>query len=471
MFDQIPLDLLSYTLPSNDDNQEFTNTFFSNLNEQNVGSGVMNTAPVPSPAISNFYLSNVEGISPLDASSVSYTALSTPLPTPDYCSPSTHPLQEELEEFLTPLVSPAITPNYTDIYEFLDPPNEQYFTPLSSPALAPEINTTTSSPIKRTSSQSAALLSQQLAQIEAKQQMLRDQLSQSPSLSPKAYRKSPLALFSSRSQAPPSPLPFNNNKKRPSLRQKIALSSPQLQQQQQSSSQHINLPTTPATPASLMKNYQQQQQHAPHPAHNTPMVASGAVQNNSTMTEAMDMIPTLPPAAFSASSATLPVDLSAAMSNKKRKLAPSSPIALASSPRTLKPNISPFLQPDLKTTSSSSAFIPGIENRRSAHKVAEQRRRDTLKQSFDSLRGEIAEVLVADSLTFGESENASEEAIREEKEKEVKLMSKVLLLQHSYEYIVRLKNDGKYKDKKMEQMQKELDALRKLSSNSNKDVK
>lgn len=99
MFDQIPLDLISYTLPSNDDNQDFSNTFFSNLNEHNVGSsGVMNTtAPVPSPAISNFYLGNVEGISPMDASGASYTPLSTPLPTPDYCSPSTHPLQEDLE--------------------------------------------------------------------------------------------------------------------------------------------------------------------------------------------------------------------------------------------------------------------------------------------------------------------------------------------------------------------------------------
>lgn len=99
MFDQY--DLLSYTLPTGDVNlatdQPFTNTFFSNLSEQNVGSGVTNTAPVPSPCISNFYSSNMEGISPLDASFLPHTALSTPLPTPDYCTPSTHPLQDDLE--------------------------------------------------------------------------------------------------------------------------------------------------------------------------------------------------------------------------------------------------------------------------------------------------------------------------------------------------------------------------------------
>lgn len=338
-------------------------------------------------------------------------------------------------------MSPAITPNYTDIYEFLDPPNEQYFTPLSSPALAPDLNNSLISPSKRTSN-NAALLSQQLAQIEAKQQLLRDQLSQSPSTSPKAYRKSPLALFSSRNQAPPSPLPFNNSKKRPSLRQKIALSNPQLPQ---------SLPTTPATPASLMKNYQQQQQQAPSNTH-----FANPVPSNATPDDYMDTIPTLPPAAFCAPSAT--TDLPTL--SKKRKLAPSSPIAMAPSPRTLKPMISPYLQPDMKT---ASTFTPGIENRRSAHKVAEQRRRDTLKQSFDSLRREIADILVMDSLVYEESKN-SEEVIREEKEKEVKLMSKVLLLQHSYEYIVRLKNDGKSKDKKMEQMQTELEELRKLAS-------
>lgn len=278
--------------------------------------------------------------------------------------------------------------------------------------------------------QDSAVLAQQLAQIEAKQLKLREQMKLSPVVSP-TYRKSPLAMFSNRPQAPPSPLPFSNNsKKRPSLRQKIALASPQLHSSQ---NHHINLPTTPATPGSLMK-----MSH-----HLSQMPLSSPTQER----ELVDIMPSLPPSAVESPSTF-----------KKRKLAPSSSPITTSSPRSLKPLISPFLQPDLRNSNLINQIqTPGIENRRSAHKVAEQRRRDTLKQSFDSLRKEIIDVLVKDS------DKKNEETVREEKEKEVKLMSKVLLLQHSYEYIVRLKTDSRLKDDKISNMQEEIDRLKELN--------
>ncbi|GAN01892.1 conserved hypothetical protein [Mucor ambiguus] len=158
------------------------------------------------------------------------------------------------------------------------------------------------------------------------------------------------------------------------------------------------------------------------------------------------------------------------------------------SPRALKPLISPSLHPNGKRLSTieeetaralltsksnyenlkegkakslgidfNTTIQSGIENRRSAHKAAEQKRRDTLKQSFDSLRTEIIEAMVEEEAE--EAVDLSE--LRNTKEKDVKQMSKVVLLQHSYEYILRLKSDNKRKDEKQVQMRQELIALRK----------
>jgi hypothetical protein len=305
------------------------------------------------------------------------------------------------------------------------------------------------------SNQNAALLSEQSSQIEARQQILRDQLSQSPTISPVAYRKSPLALFANRKQPPPSPLPFSGSKKRPSLRQQIALASPQLHASQ---NHHISLPTAPATPASLMKMSHPTQESSN--SYNNSTFTSNNIHNTTTM---VDIMPLLPLTAYP--TAAPPTNNQDQSTNKKRKIAPSL-TTTTSSPRTLKPLISPFLQPDPAKTLNPSSNLCGIENRRSAHKVAEQRRRDTLKQSFDSLRKEITDVLVMDAATEEEKKKSEDAAaaLREEKEKEVKLMSKVLLLQHSYEYILRLKNDSKLKDQKMEKMQSEIDKLKQMAA-------
>lgn len=161
------------------------------------------------------------------------------------------------------------------------------------------------------------------------------------------------------------------------------------------------------------------------------------------------------------------------------------------SPRALKPLISPSLKPNGKRLSTieeetaralltsksnyenlkegkakslgidfSTTIQSGIENRRSAHKAAEQKRRDTLKQSFDSLRTEIIDAMMEEELQ--EHPDLSDiEQVKTTKEKDVKQMSKVVLLQHSYEYILRLKNDNKRKDEKQAKIRKELVELRK----------
>ncbi|KAI9499377.1 hypothetical protein BDB00DRAFT_796614 [Zychaea mexicana] len=185
---------------------------------------------------------------------------------------------------------------------------------------------------------------------------------------------------------------------------------------------------------------------------------------------------------------------------------------IQSSPRALKPLISPSLQPNGKRLSAieeqvaaaalatksnyqnmregkakslgidfSSSFQSGVENRRSAHKAAEQKRRDTLKQSFDSLRKEIADALVEkeeelkqlqggelEGIEGAEGENEegsssssslSVEELKSNKEKEVKQMSKVVLIQHSYEYILRLKAQNRNKDDELNKLREQVRSL------------
>ncbi|KAI9310959.1 hypothetical protein BX666DRAFT_2002041 [Dichotomocladium elegans] len=207
---------------------------------------------------------------------------------------------------------------------------------------------------------------------------------------------------------------------------------------------------------------------------------------------------------FSSSDPTLPVLLSPAALR---------PQLVTSSPRALKPLISPSLKPNGKRLNAyeeeaaaaalasksnyqnmregkakslgidfSSTFQSGVETRRSAHKVAEQRRRDTLKQSFDSLRKEIADAVFPDeeyeggssSSNNGDQPTGTAEVMpagqerRGSKEKEVKQMSKVELIQHSYEYILKLKEANKRKDHEMKRLRQQIDALnQQLKGNNN----
>lgn len=302
--------------------------------------------------------------------------------------------------------------------------NDPCFSPLSSPALPPTFQhfhqLHNDSSQNTTMAESTGSLHQQLAKIEAQQKKLRNQMIMTPFNA--SYQSGPLGSSHSLCEPPSSISPSNPS----SLLQKIAHTGPSSKQLQD-----IVRPTTPATPASLM--------NMNNPIYNN--VIAAVVDHTSSNAHKGPTVSTAAQPQF-----VIP---------KKRKLAPSSPHPYTRSPRVLKPLLSPFLQPDLTLLAQPQPVR--LETRRCAHKVAEQKRRDTLKEGFDSLREEIVETLIQDS-------DQPEQKVREEKETQVKFMSKVLLLQHSYEYIVRLKADSQMKDEKLSQMQLELDKLRKLAS-------
>ncbi|KAI8073862.1 hypothetical protein BC940DRAFT_289388 [Gongronella butleri] len=153
---------------------------------------------------------------------------------------------------------------------------------------------------------------------------------------------------------------------------------------------------------------------------------------------------------------------------------------ITASPRALKPLISPSLAPNrnqgvdekeaaalLASKSNYETLRDGrakslgidfstniqscVENRRSQHKVAEQKRRDILKQSFDALRAELLGTI----LKFTEDPKK-----KQDREKRVKQMSKVVLLQHSYDHLIDLKHDNERKDAKIAKLTDQVRSLR-----------
>ncbi|KAI8877469.1 hypothetical protein K501DRAFT_278439 [Backusella circina FSU 941] len=472
LLNDIPPDLLTFTPELHGPTGGGDNTAINNITDfsGDIVNNIMNDTGISDGILMDY-------VSPADVSLHS-SLLTTPQPTPDYSISLVNSQIDDLEDFLTPLMSPAVTPSYSEVFQFQDTTNENYFTPLSSPALPPD-------PMKQMVDNT--LLYQQLQQIESKQQKLRDKMA----MSPVPFKSPHLRLTN-----PPSPLPWQLNngtigsvpnlpKKKHSLRQKIAMASPQLKA---SSQQHL-----PATPASLMNI--STHQHTLPPSNSSKSTTNNQnnidddnndnVSNNTMNNYNISSNDNIISKNNSTETSIYPTVVNEEPARKKSKLSPT----VTASPRTLKPLISPFLQPDSRISLAESEtslasksnyqnllegkarslgmnfgsnIQSGVENRRSAHKVAEQRRRDTLKQSFDYLRDEIIDVIVLDTLV--EKPDLTEKQVRYEKEKEVKLMSKVLLLQQSYEYIVRLKKENKVKDDKLEKMQLEIDELRKMMS-------
>ncbi|KAI8069099.1 uncharacterized protein B0P05DRAFT_551555 [Gilbertella persicaria] len=112
----------------------------------------------------------------------------------------------------------------------------------------------------------------------------------------------------------------------------------------------------------------------------------------------------------------------------------------------------------------STQIKSGLEVRRTAHKAAEQKRRDSLKEWFDRLRREVEDGYVKRQKSLmsqiikeqeleksitkkaGTEEEATEEGGNEETTATMKPLSKVLLLQYAYEYIASLKTSLEEKD-------------------------
>jgi hypothetical protein len=278
------------------------------------------------------------------------------------------------------------------------------------------------------------LLTQQLALVEAQQSLLREQLIQEDlETAGKSIYRTDQALIQRQEQQQEhqgSPLQYNavNSSSNSSNSSSSSADHTQIYNYQ-----HVY--SMSATPASLM--------NLDHRLHSTPTMTGASVDMH-------------------LSDQPTPIEQYISY-NRNHKLETVKnethlPAKRTMSPRALKPLISPYLQPGQRNLQFPNAGgVPAMDHRRSAHKVAEQRRRDTLKQSFDELRGEIVEFLVSRSV-----HHLTEDVdlIRKEKEKDVKAMSKILIVQHSYEYITQLKAEVRENNERMKHMQTELQTLR-----------
>ncbi|KAL4402334.1 RNA polymerase II cis-regulatory region sequence-specific DNA binding protein [Malassezia pachydermatis] len=131
----------------------------------------------------------------------------------------------------------------------------------------------------------------------------------------------------------------------------------------------------------------------------------------------------------------------------------------------------------------------GLDQRRTSHKAAEQKRRDSLKHCFDELRGLLPVITVdesvpggsvlgpdgtledqlADGFDVGNDEKgnndelekpASAAAASERLSEANRTVAKVLLLRHSNEYLLRLKRRIERRDKEVESLSNEVKQLR-----------
>ncbi|KAI7849156.1 hypothetical protein BDC45DRAFT_521322 [Circinella umbellata] len=120
----------------------------------------------------------------------------------------------------------------------------------------------------------------------------------------------------------------------------------------------------------------------------------------------------------------------------------------------------------------SSNIKSGLEIRRTAHKAAEQKRRDSLKEWFDRLRREVEEGYVKQKekteRELLQQQQQQQEKPRQEhqpqsptdqeqngKDEEPKPLSKVLLLKYAYEYISSLKDIIEEKDQRIRQLERQ----------------
>ncbi|RIB17793.1 hypothetical protein C2G38_2037444 [Gigaspora rosea] len=174
-----------------------------------------------------------------------------------------------------------------------------------------------------------------------------------------------------------------------------------------------------------------------------------------------------------------------------------SPSALnpSKSPQTLKPTISPSLKPKLPGVladevaeklasqsnyknilegtskslgiSYSSEVHSSLESRRTTHKAAEQKRRDSLKQSFDELKKVVPLHSITSNNTKGNSNKNGNGNDRNTTKGKIcdsngspKNVSKLLLLKRAHDHIVELQQQSKEKDELIQKLTNELDELK-----------
>lgn len=423
----------------------------------------------------------------------------------------------EYQDMLTPLMSPAMTPSFhggqqSETTHIMS--RETHFSPLASPAMMPQNDATSSmrqpDQVQEYMTISNESMQQHYQRLEEAKMALEEQLWKLKSKQPSTPvynnpRKRPSPNVST-SQAQ-SPVPTETN---PSIVNSLsnANKSPRIDStNMQQEPQHMS----PATPASLMKM--------------SPTSRAASGKKNKKRTGSKTSI--VPVSGMPPPQTPSPSLQPTASSSGIRQLHSTPPSlkprlnSVSASPRTLKPLLtSPTMTPTFGTASNEEAarilaaksnyqnlregktaalgisFSPGIhsgiEIRRSAHKAAEQKRRDNLKEWFDRLRVELEDGYFDTLEHMQEEREQSKERKTEDSKKAPHTpkiesdntdhsaaqgtgdsdkspddngsvgsgsagakqpMSKVLLLQYSYEYIVKLKSELRERDEKINDLE------------------
>ncbi|PWN53468.1 hypothetical protein IE53DRAFT_384041 [Violaceomyces palustris] len=143
------------------------------------------------------------------------------------------------------------------------------------------------------------------------------------------------------------------------------------------------------------------------------------------------------------------------------------------------PNGSTPIQPGGLSAADREAWLSyknagGLESRRTSHKAAEQKRRDSLKFCFDELRGLLPAISLDDDAPGGsllgpdgrpEDQTAEDFKMSDVGDPEQaritnKAISKVALLRHSNEYLIRLKKRLERRDSEIQRYREQIKELR-----------
>ncbi|KAG0173538.1 hypothetical protein DFQ30_007603 [Apophysomyces sp. BC1015] len=404
----------------------------------------------------------------------------------------------EQDDMFTPLISPAMTPSFSfqaQQKQSHQPSMQLDFSPLSSPAIMPQVDRqhhegeeASRSVFSDQYSQfmSAEQICEQYEQLELAKRMITRKLSALQHHQPHMPTSPPLAKPSSVKKNADIIQVFNSADSS-SSRAMLPPVSPPVDP----------LRLEPVTPASLMNLKNRPSSSTPCHTNKSPMAVVSPSSSEPQPTRRRTLA-----APRSARKDTRPSPL-----KKQRRESATSTVNHHASPRALKPLlISPTLAPpesdparldaerilatrsnyqnlmEGKAAALGIAFSPhiksGLEVRRTAHKAAEQKRRDSLKEWFDRLRREVEEGYVKkkaglvakvsreqkDELCPPSSSTATEPTDNNEEEdlegNDLKPLSKVLLLRYAYEYISALKETAEKKDSRIDELMEENSQLK-----------
>ncbi|KAF7729746.1 hypothetical protein EC973_003824 [Apophysomyces ossiformis] len=402
----------------------------------------------------------------------------------------------EQEDMFTPLISPAMTPSFT----FQGQPKQNHppsmpldLSPLSSPAIMAHMD---GHPHEREASSRSVSFDQYSNYMSAEQ--ICEQYEQLE-LAKKMITRKLSALQRQQDQMPSSPPiadPVPERKLSESMQMPLSGNGPSPFSVTAPVSPPVDpMQLEPVTPASLMNLSNRSSSSTPCHKSSKPAAATVAPSISEPQSSRRRTL-TIPRAARKESR---PSPL-----KKQRRESAGATMNHHASPRALKPLlISPTLAPspsdtvrldaerilatrsnyqnlmEGKAAALGIAFSPhiksGLEVRRTAHKAAEQKRRDSLKEWFDRLRREVEEGYVKQKAGLvakvsREQQNEVEVASSSNKPSDsqededaeangLKPLSKVLLLRYAYEYISTLKETvekGEDRIKKLEEENKQL---------------